>query len=190
LLGRHIARLSERSRRDHQPIKDVLGVIPGNLVDLADLAAISGNHLPASPDQQPRNRISHLDSLTARAQQRWLEPCPQLGRAVRPKEKGERVAFPPNRDGVDSTHDESHRKDPQVVGDGEDGLTVSHAPNGVRCAELALHSGPGPKPATHQRAVRARRGAKATEFDCGASSCWIDRQKRSAPVVPTRNVET
>jgi len=100
------------------------------------------------------------------------------------------VALPPNRDGVDSTHDESHRKDPQVVGDGEDGLTVSHAPNGVRCAELALHSGPGPKPATHQRAVRARRGAKATEFDCGASSCWIDRQRRSAPVVPTRNVET
>src|SRR5438132_3409767 len=53
-------------------------------------------------------------------------------------------------------------------------------PNGVTCAELALHSGPGPKPATHQRAVRARRGAKATEFDCGASSCWIDRQRRSA----------
>src|SRR6266516_738261 len=98
LLRRHIARLSERSRRDRQPIKDVLGVVPSNLVDLADLAAISGNYLPASPDHQPRNRISHLDSLTARAQQRWLEPCPQLGPAVRSKEKGERVALPPNRD--------------------------------------------------------------------------------------------
>src|SRR6266508_1624417 len=76
LLRRHIARLTERTRRDRQPVKDVLGVVPCNIVDLANLAAISGNHLPASPDHQPRNRISHLDSLTARAQQRWLEPGP------------------------------------------------------------------------------------------------------------------
>src|SRR5712691_5651921 len=81
LLRRHIARLSERTRRDRQPIKNVLGVVPCNLVHLADLAAISGKHLPAGPDHQPRNRISHLYSLTVRARspQRWLEPGPQLG---------------------------------------------------------------------------------------------------------------
>src|SRR5205807_8535202 len=65
------------------PIKDVLGVVSSDLVNLADLAAISGNHLPASADHQPRNRISHLDILTARAQQRRVEPGPQLERAIR-----------------------------------------------------------------------------------------------------------
>jgi hypothetical protein len=29
------------------------------------------------------------------------------------------------RNGVDSPYDQPHRKDPQVVGDGEEGLTVS-----------------------------------------------------------------
>src|SRR6058998_3642392 len=37
LLRRYIARPSERTRCDRQPIKDVLGVIPCNLVDLTHL---------------------------------------------------------------------------------------------------------------------------------------------------------
>ena len=35
-------------------------------------------------------------------------------------------------------------------------LNRSHAPSGVRCFGLALHSGSGPEPATHRRAMRAR----------------------------------
>ncbi len=39
-----------------------------------------------------------------------------------------------------------------------------------------------PEPATHQRAMRARRGASSERsFACGVSPCWIDRgNKRSA----------
>src|SRR5690242_20455421 len=37
LLRRDVARLTERTRRDREPIEDVFGRIAGDLVDLADL---------------------------------------------------------------------------------------------------------------------------------------------------------
>ena len=66
------------------------------------------------------------------------------------------------------------RKDPQVVGDREEDLAVLTRQNGVRCPELALHSVPAQSPQpTNARCARGEE-LKATEFDCGASSCWID----------------
>ena len=62
LLGRNVARLAERLRRDRQPVEDVRSVVAGDLVDLADLGAVGGEHLPAGPDQQPRDGVGHVRS--------------------------------------------------------------------------------------------------------------------------------
>ena len=53
-------------------------------------------------------------------------------------------------------------------------LNRSHVPNGVRCSELALHSVPAQSPQTTNAQCARGEEPKATEFDCGASSCWID----------------
>jgi hypothetical protein len=54
-------------------------------------------------------------------------------------------------------------------------LSRSHAPNGVRCLDWpCIRSRPKARnPPT--REAREARSLRATEFDCGASSCWIDR---------------
>ena len=51
-------------------------------------------------------------------------------------------------------------------------LNRSHAPSGVRCFGLALHSGSGPEPATHRRAMRARgEELQANGIPAGPVSC-------------------
>jgi hypothetical protein len=59
LLGRHVSWLPERRRGDREPVEDVLGVVAGDLVDLADLAPVRGEDLPAGPHQQPGDRVGH-----------------------------------------------------------------------------------------------------------------------------------
>jgi hypothetical protein len=53
-------------------------------------------------------------------------------------------------------------------------LNRSLARFGVRCSELALHSVPAQSPQTTNAQCARGEEPKATEFDCRASSCWID----------------
>src|ERR671923_2118587 len=59
LLGRDVARLAERARRDREAVEDVPGVVARDLVDLADLAPVGGVDLPAGTDQEPGDGIGH-----------------------------------------------------------------------------------------------------------------------------------
>ena len=53
-------------------------------------------------------------------------------------------------------------------------LNRSLARFGVRCSELALHSVPSQSPQSTNAQCARGEEPEATEFDCGASSCWID----------------
>ena len=63
LLGRNVARLPERARRDGEAVEDVLGVVAGDLVDLARPRPVGGEHLPARLDHQPGDGVGHSWSL-------------------------------------------------------------------------------------------------------------------------------
>ena len=96
LLGRHVARLAKSVRCDRKPIEDVLCVVARDLVDLADLVTIDREQLPAGPDQEPRNRIGHDDSLTYLATARSVGgPDPSRGGGVGyPRASGSQPPFP------------------------------------------------------------------------------------------------
>ena len=76
LLGRHVARLPERAGGDREPVEDVGVVVAGHLVDLADLAAVGGDDLPAGPDQEPGDGVGHR-GLTLRDRRRDPSPDPR-----------------------------------------------------------------------------------------------------------------
>src|SRR5206468_10088695 len=50
LLRRHVTRLPEPARRDREPVEDIGVAVADHLVDLADLAAVRGQDLPAGFD--------------------------------------------------------------------------------------------------------------------------------------------
>ena len=58
LLGRDVARLPERARRDREAVEDVALVVPCDLVDLADLDVVGGDDLPPGADEEPGDRIA------------------------------------------------------------------------------------------------------------------------------------
>src|SRR6266705_81972 len=70
LLRRNVLRLGEGRRRDREAVEDVRIVVPGDLVDPADLRAVDGVDLPAGPDHQPGNGLVHGPDL-ARTRPGW-----------------------------------------------------------------------------------------------------------------------